>query len=190
VKYLHPIKVAKGISRGIGSFFRRSHFPVVGDAYWVASHRMLNESISVGTRTSNDERRKAYCLIAAIGLGRLLDADIDVEPILTFAKCGSHFRGMLAQTAILKGRLKSEWVHPPWDADMVSKLNGFQQNPFAHPFTCGNRDSAVHNGQESLLVATSNGWICPHCDYTQDWAWAWMAHPRPEWLVQTILNKQ
>ncbi len=183
MKYLHPIRAA----RAIGSFFRRSRIPIVGDAYWVASHRMLTEAIDIGTRTDNDERRKAYCLIAAIGLGRLLDADIDVEPILKFAKCGSYFRDMLAETAILKGRLKSEWVHPPWDDKMVEKLNGFQQNPFAHPFTCGNSDS--HRDKDSLLVATANGWVCPSCEYTQDWAWAWMAQPRPEWLVQTILNK-
>lgn len=28
---------------------------------------------------------------------------------------------------------------------------------------------------DRLLVATEAGWTCPTCDYTQDWAWSWMA---------------
>lgn len=31
---------------------------------------------------------------------------------------------------------------------------------------------------ERALVATDDGWICPTCDYVQEWAWAFMADPR------------
>lgn len=40
-----------------------------------------------------------------------------------------------------------------------------------HPFTCANRsDHPVVAGDRGVLVPTVRGWICPFCDYTQDWA--------------------
>ena len=65
-------------------------------------------------------------------------------------------------------------IYAPWSGEQVSALNTFQQRGNIHPFTCG----AVHSsGRSPLLVATSAGWICPDpsCDYTQDWAHAFMA---------------
>lgn len=40
-----------------------------------------------------------------------------------------------------------------------------------HPFTCNNRsDHPIIAGDQGILVPTTRGWICPICDYTQDWA--------------------
>lgn len=65
----------------------------------------------------------------------------------------------------------------PWTAEQVEALNRFQQSGRFHPFTCGNRLSESHRqyardhgGDVGQLVATTDGWICPVCDYTQDWA--------------------
>ena len=39
-----------------------------------------------------------------------------------------------------------------------------------HPFTCGNRDDHPEiAGDHGILIPTTRGWICPICDYTQDW---------------------
>lgn len=42
-----------------------------------------------------------------------------------------------------------------------------------HPYTCGNRNKGEHPmvaGDYGVLIPTIYGWICPFCDYTQDWA--------------------
>lgn len=48
--------------------------------------------------------------------------------------------------------------------DEVNNLNDYQHSGIFHPFTCG-MDQC-----RATLVATVRGWICPFCDYTQDWA--------------------
>lgn len=55
----------------------------------------------------------------------------------------------------------------PWDATTVARLNAFQRRGGMHPFTCG-------NDTRDVLVATKDGWVCPNCEYTQDWALAFM----------------
>ena len=72
--------------------------------------------------------------------------------------------------------MTTDLIYAPWSGEQVTALNTFQQRGNIHPFTCG----AVHSsGRSPLLVATSAGWICPDpsCDYTQDWAHAFMAAP-------------
>lgn len=61
-------------------------------------------------------------------------------------------------------------VRVPWTFEQVVELNDRQRHSTQiHPFTCEEcRDR--HVGYEGLLVATIHGWICPTCDYTQDWA--------------------
>lgn len=68
-----------------------------------------------------------------------------------------------------------------WSAETVNALNERQKNSQFHPYTCGTPDCGVWitcpNWEGKLhdvffrseLVATANGWICPRCDYTQDW---------------------
>ena len=54
-------------------------------------------------------------------------------------------------------------------------------NPFApdpkfpprmHPYTCraDRRNHPVVAGDRGVLVPTVRGWICPFCDYKQNWA--------------------
>ncbi len=51
----------------------------------------------------------------------------------------------------------------PWSKSQVDALNRSQKSGYFHPFTCGNDKCRCD------LIATANGWICPQCDYTQDW---------------------
>ncbi len=55
-----------------------------------------------------------------------------------------------------------------------------------HPFTCGgDRSDEVHvdvankrgDRDFGLLIATTEGWVCPACSYRQAWAHAFMAEP-------------
>jgi len=58
-------------------------------------------------------------------------------------------------------------------SDEVLAANLNQTARRFHPFTCPNRSDGEHrnfNGDKGALVATRRGWICPWCDYTQDWA--------------------
>jgi hypothetical protein len=62
-------------------------------------------------------------------------------------------------------------IAAPWTPDQVDALNRFQRAGLrVHPFTC----VTSHGGADRALVATHNGWICPHCGYLQDWALAGM----------------
>jgi hypothetical protein len=74
-------------------------------------------------------------------------------------------------------------IHAPWTAEQVKVLNDFQSLRRIHPFTCGSgnrRDEAhrayqaEHGGDFGQLIATPDGWICPACDYKQNWAHSFM----------------
>lgn len=76
-------------------------------------------------------------------------------------------------------------IYQPWTPEQVDALNAYQRSGAFHPFTCGrDRGNAAHsayaeqhdedNGQ---LVATSEGWKCPVCNYRQAWAHSFMADP-------------
>lgn len=63
-------------------------------------------------------------------------------------------------------------------ADEILRLNEWQTKGEFHPFTCPNRGDGYHrmfNGDLGALVATTRGWICPWCSYTQIWAHTFMA---------------
>ena len=69
-------------------------------------------------------------------------------------------------------------IRAPWTPEQVAALNAFQRRGGMHPFTCG----GDHAPGSPSLVAYSDGWRCPQpygeaCDYRQDWAHAFMAHP-------------
>lgn len=61
---------------------------------------------------------------------------------------------------------------PVFTPEEVLSLNDYQKSRAFHPFTCGsgNRTDENHLDGEGLLVATEDGWICPYCPYTQNWA--------------------
>jgi len=66
-----------------------------------------------------------------------------------------------------------EQIRPPWTPEQVEALNRYQKSGLMHPYTCGgNRKDENHLDNEGILVATKKGWICPYCDYNQDWAHA------------------
>lgn len=69
----------------------------------------------------------------------------------------------------------------PWTDEQVKNLNAFQACGFMHPFTCGNDQCRCD------LTATNAGWVCPRCDYTQDWAHDFMASG--EWTDLSILGR-
>jgi len=67
---------------------------------------------------------------------------------------------------------------PVFTDDQVASLNAFQTSGMWHPFTCVND----HPGDRDL-VATAQGWVCPGCSYTQNWAHQWMG----DWSWKTQL---
>lgn len=54
--------------------------------------------------------------------------------------------------------------------ESLRNLNAWQHSGFTHPYTCGsgNRTDNRHLDGEGILVAIESGWICPFCDYSQD----------------------
>jgi hypothetical protein len=68
---------------------------------------------------------------------------------------------------------------PVFTPDEVVNLDHYQRSEQQwakqpmHPFTCPNRGNGQHRtmgGDLGALIPTVRGWICPFCDYTQDWA--------------------
>jgi hypothetical protein len=69
-------------------------------------------------------------------------------------------------------------ITAPFSPDDVAALAASQEAPMNHQFTCPNRSMETHRhyyGDLGVLVPTVRGWICPYCDYTQDWAYDFMA---------------
>jgi hypothetical protein len=60
-------------------------------------------------------------------------------------------------------------VRVPFTNDQVASLNAYQAAGSAHPFTCGT------DGCREVLRAERDGWCCPRCGYSQDWAHVFMA---------------
>lgn len=64
----------------------------------------------------------------------------------------------------------ANWQMPQPDPADPFKFRG-------HPFTCPNRGDGNHRnvfGDLGALVPTVRGWVCPFCDYTQNWAHGFM----------------
>lgn len=71
-------------------------------------------------------------------------------------------------------------IYPPWDDDDVDALNTTQRSGIIHPFTCPSRGDGrhvIHDGDLGALIATTDGWVCLSCNYTQDWALGIMLYP-------------
>lgn len=68
---------------------------------------------------------------------------------------------------------KAEMIRAPFTQAQVVGLNRWQRAGYVHEFTCACGE---------ILQATLEGWRCPDacCDYTQDWAHAFMADGPPE----------
>lgn len=72
-------------------------------------------------------------------------------------------------------------IRAPFTPEGVERLNSFQRSGFIHPFTC-----PMDHSQSRDLIATADGWICPGCDYTQDWCHAFMVGQMFESLTDPI----
>ena len=73
-----------------------------------------------------------------------------------------------------------EKIQTPFTASQVENLNKFQELGRFHPFTCcssGPEDKCERrNGTgEGILVATTEGWVCPCGNHKQNWAHSFMA---------------
>lgn len=73
-------------------------------------------------------------------------------------------------------------LEAPFENDAVFNLNTFQTHTsggfVGHPYTCANRSDGMHGeegGDLGVLIATTDGWVCPHCSYTQKSAHPMMA---------------
>jgi hypothetical protein len=68
-------------------------------------------------------------------------------------------------------------IKAPFTDEQVKNLNEFQNSGIFHPFTCPRKHA---DEGDTNLVATKEGWFCPHpgCVYTQDWAHDFMAAKR------------
>lgn len=71
-------------------------------------------------------------------------------------------------------------IEAPFSAEQVRLLNAYQSNGVFSPYCC----VRPHSGMGRLLVATTEGWSCPSCDFTQNWAHEFMADPRWERRTQ------
>lgn len=63
----------------------------------------------------------------------------------------------------------------PFTPEQVRLLNQYQERGYFHPFTCRTDQHVGRPLGRPALIATGKGWTCPLCDYTQDWAWKFMA---------------
>jgi hypothetical protein len=70
----------------------------------------------------------------------------------------------------------------PWTPEQIEKLNHYQQLGYVHEYTCAN-----NHDENRVLVAMRDGWVCPTCDYTQDWAHASSLQPPPDPIL--VLRK-
>lgn len=86
-------------------------------------------------------------------------------------------------------------ITAPWSPAQVDALNKLQRRGNFHGYTC----AESHTPFDRTLVATKGGWICPHCDYRQDWAHFGLAGAVPavsgwavidgvEILVRTVMD--
>jgi hypothetical protein len=78
-------------------------------------------------------------------------------------------------------------IKAPWTAEQVAALNRWQNCVYVHPFTCGSAIQAQeHRDGAAVLMATSDGWICPYCDYRQDWAHDFMFDDPPDHAIPSF----
>ncbi|WP_434032768.1 hypothetical protein [Cupriavidus sp. a3] len=87
------------------------------------------------------------------------------------------------------------YIRAPFTDDQVQKLNENQVGlggPVLRAFIC--RNSADHRhgvegGAPGILIATKYGWVCPHCNFKRDWAFAIMATrlTRPPTAIQSFI---
>lgn len=71
------------------------------------------------------------------------------------------------------GRQLMDQIKAPFTDKQVAGLNYYQKSGGFHEFTCGGKNHPSET--DNTLIATNEGWICPNCDYKQNWAHSFMA---------------
>lgn len=74
----------------------------------------------------------------------------------------------------------SDRIEAPWTDEQIAALEAWQRSPYVHPYTCAHRDGHPHEpeyGDHGVLRPTVDGWVCLHCDYTQNWAHTFSLQP-------------
>lgn len=78
----------------------------------------------------------------------------------------------------------------PWTNTLITRLNlsqtGTGDDWAMHPYTCEHRGDGRHGnegGDLGVLIATAEGWVCPHCAYRQAWAHALPNEIRPVAMI-------
>lgn len=86
-------------------------------------------------------------------------------------------------------------ITAPFTVEQVKGLNRWQASHEVHPFTCGgDRRDLAHvqyarqsgQGDMGILIAATDGWRCPVCDYRQDWAHDFMTLPIPPYPIAPL----
>jgi len=91
--------------------------------------------------------------------------------------CGGHPKlgePVSAGRVLMGHQGAAQHVHAPFTSGQVASLNGYQASGAFHEFTCGG-DGCPAADKQPVLVAAEDGWHCPSCTYTQDWAHGMMA---------------
>jgi hypothetical protein len=79
----------------------------------------------------------------------------------------------------------SEKIKAPFTKEQATALNDYQMAGKMHPFTCPRTTHGATplghliHAQTNLIAVAKAGWVCSWagCDYTQDWAHAFMLDP-------------
>lgn len=72
-------------------------------------------------------------------------------------------------------------IEAPFSNEQVKSLNDYQQERIFHPFTCDRKSPECETKTnpddilaEGVLIATTEGWVCPCGKYKQNWAHSFM----------------
>lgn len=60
----------------------------------------------------------------------------------------------------------------PWTDHEAYLLNQIQKDRNIHPYTCDRKSPKCEtktSNKDGILIATTNGWICPCGEYKQTW---------------------
>lgn len=70
-----------------------------------------------------------------------------------------------------------EKIVAPFTDEQVKNLNEYQKSTGIHPFTCCSHEGCNRTSQpnEGILIARTQGWVCPCGKYKQNWAHKFMA---------------
>ena len=81
--------------------------------------------------------------------------------------------------------MDDSFASPPWTEEQLDALWRWQTCGWVHEFTCPNHGDSDHKRFFAAvdcidaLTPTADGWVCPACAYTQNWAHRFMLTAPP-----------